>query len=192
MALADEYAADNYLDESMDKCAESYESLRTALTEALANGTQIVRTIEPIDTYLEPVQNVGENVHIVGCVNHDCALCKDRAAQQASHDFGCHANAFGPCTCKAAQPVRDDEFATRGELAARLKCWHRLTGEESDELVDLLRAQPVREPLTDEQIAELIEYLPDNSDEQIQDDPAKFIRDLIRAMELAHGIGADK
>jgi hypothetical protein len=46
-----------------------------------------------------------------------------------------------------AQPVRDDEFATRGELAARLKCWHRLTGEESDELVDLLRAQPVREPI---------------------------------------------
>jgi hypothetical protein len=28
-------------------------------------------------------------------------------ANPASHDFGCHANAFGPCTCKAVQPVRE-------------------------------------------------------------------------------------
>ena len=35
----------------------------------------------------------------------------------------------------------------RGFLASQLKCWHRLTGEESDELVALFEAQPAQEPV---------------------------------------------
>ena len=51
------------------------------------------------------------------------------------------------------------DFDARGLLAARLTCWHRLTGPESDELVALFQAaqpplpmQTERQPLTDEQI----------------------------------------
>jgi hypothetical protein len=56
----------------------------------------------------------------------------------------------------------------------------------------LLAAQPVREPLTDAEISEIVEYLPESSDEQIQDDPVKFIRNLIRSIERAHGIGGER
>jgi hypothetical protein len=96
-----------------------------------------------------------------------------------------------------AQPVRDDEFATRGELAARLKCWHRLTREESDELVDLLRAQPVREPLPGACKTCGNEYLASRTD--VHKDKRPFIYcDCCGAMAdsktwyLTHGIGADK
>jgi hypothetical protein len=81
MALADKYAQTYYGTCVPDSKNLHRFYLHAALTEALAKGTQIVRTLEPIDTYLEPVQQVGENVHIVGCVNHDCALCKALAAQ---------------------------------------------------------------------------------------------------------------
>ena len=33
-----------------------------------------------------------------------------------------------------------DEWDIRGELAAALKCWHRLTGEEAAELVAFVAA----------------------------------------------------
>jgi hypothetical protein len=33
-----------------------------------------------------------------------------------------------------------DEWGIRGELAAALKCWHRLTGEEAAELVEFVAA----------------------------------------------------
>jgi hypothetical protein len=54
----------------------------------------------------------------------------------------------GPCDCSlAAQPplpVQEPIADVRGLLAARLTCWHRLTGVESDELVALFQAQPVQ------------------------------------------------
>lgn len=41
-------------------------------------------------------------------------------------------------------PVQEPIADVRGLLAARLTCWHRLTGVESDELVALFQAQPVQ------------------------------------------------
>jgi hypothetical protein len=89
-----------------------------------------------------------------------------------------------------AQPVRDDEFKTRGELAARLKCWHRLTREESDELVDLMRAQPGRErlvPLTDDQIQGIYRRTYKKGHHG-----RDFENLFARGIEAAHGIGGDK
>jgi hypothetical protein len=43
-----------------------------------------------------------------------------------------------------AQPAQEPIADVRGLLAARLTCWHRLTGVESDELVALFQAQPVQ------------------------------------------------
>ena len=97
---------------------------------------------------------------------------------------------------RPAQPSQPDEFATRGELAARLKCWHRLTREESDELVDLLRAQPVAQPLKDDQIVAFGHRIA--STYAHRSEPTKhsygFLRhtliDFARAIEKSHGIGA--
>jgi hypothetical protein len=86
MALADEYAADNYLDESMDKCAESYESLRAALTEALAqpnitsypekdNSVQPVR--EPANTPLLALREARTRLEwFIDSYPHDIAVSK--------------------------------------------------------------------------------------------------------------------
>lgn len=40
----------------------------------------------------------------------------------------------------SASPEPNDDFDTRGVLAKSLKCWHRLTGIEAQELVDFVRA----------------------------------------------------
>jgi hypothetical protein len=53
-----------------------------------------------------------------------------------------------------ADPVRgieviehfQEKIDLRGILAGRLKCWHRLTGEESQELVDLVSGAASLEP----------------------------------------------
>jgi hypothetical protein len=53
----------------------------------------------------------------------------------------------GKATPPAAQPplpVQEPIADVRGLLAARLTCWHRLTGVESDELVALFQAQPAQ------------------------------------------------
>jgi hypothetical protein len=42
-----------------------------------------------------------------------------------------------------AQPAPvQDEYELRGLLASKLKCWHRLTGEEADDLVRFAATQP--------------------------------------------------
>ena len=41
--------------------------------------------------------------------------------------------------CERAN-LDNDEWDIRGELAAALKCWHRLTGEEAAELVAFVAA----------------------------------------------------
>ena len=45
------------------------------------------------------------------------------------------------------EATADKVQEVRGFLASQLKCWHRLTGEESDELVALFEAQPAQEPV---------------------------------------------
>jgi hypothetical protein len=85
---------------------------------------------------------------------------------------------------KAAQPVPPHECKTDAEKLAYAAGWWKA--------LEANRVQPVREPLTDEKISEIVEYLPENSDEQIQDDPVKFIHDFVRSIERAHGIVADK
>jgi hypothetical protein len=44
----------------------------------------------------------------------------------------------------AAQPEQEPVGDVRGLLAARLTCWHRLTGAESDALVALFQTLPVQ------------------------------------------------
>jgi hypothetical protein len=56
-----------------------------------------------------------------------------------------------PPAAQPPLPVQEPIADVRGLLAARLTCWHRLTGVESDELVALFQALPVQ-PLTDVQI----------------------------------------
>jgi hypothetical protein len=46
-----------------------------------------------------------------------------------------------PLTTPPAAPVQD-EYELRGLLASKLKCWHRLTGEEADDLVRFAATQP--------------------------------------------------
>jgi hypothetical protein len=71
-----------------------------------------------------------------------------------------------------AQPEQEqNEFELRGMLAT-LKCWHRLTQEEEEDLLRFAAAQPAQEPLdqtshdaqrkplTDEQITEVIDSMP--------------------------------
>lgn len=41
---------------------------------------------------------------------------------------------------RAPAPAPPSDWDLRGMLAARLSCWHRLTGSESDELVALARS----------------------------------------------------
>jgi len=55
------------------------------------------------------------------------------------------------------------EWDIRGDLASSLKCWHRLTGAEAAELVEFTRdrlegAQPVREPSTKSEAAEMLAH----------------------------------
>ena len=141
--------ADTYADSrGAEDCGGAPLDTIDALCDLL---TALQESVRQIDTSTERVEKGLEIKHI-GCVQHDCAECVARVAHY-------------------------DEFATRGELAARFKCWHRLTREESDELVDLLRAQPVSQPLSVVQI--MREFAAKDS-----------VVDFARAIERAHGIGA--
>ena len=58
------------------------------------------------------------------------------------------------------EAATDKVQEVRGFLASQLKCWHRLTGEESDELVALFEAQPPQRTwiwLSDADIAEVVD-----------------------------------
>jgi hypothetical protein len=46
----------------------------------------------------------------------------------------------GFCKRSGCERANADEWDIRGELAAALKCWHRLTGEEAAELVAFVAA----------------------------------------------------
>ena len=97
----------------------------------------------------------------------------------------------------------NDEFYIRGELAAALKCWHRLSGEEASELVDFVAAlrnelaKPERKPMTLDEIKELFikEYPRESAEIEIgelegifaRSTYRKFVNDL-RAVEAFHGI----
>jgi hypothetical protein len=77
-----------------------------------------------------------------------------------------------------------DEFELRGILA-KLKCWHRLTQEEQQDLLCFVAAQ--RKPLTDEQRQELMskawnEWL------SRKDDGRLFAWSFSFEVEAAHGI----
>jgi len=54
-----------------------------------------------------------------------------------------------------AQPA--DDFHARGLLAKSLKCWHRLTAEESDELAAFVTAVQPSEPYHPEQHLEMVQ-----------------------------------
>jgi hypothetical protein len=58
--------------------------------------------------------------------------------------FAMHEQAITAIKEALAQPVQEPIADVRGLLAARLTCWHRLTGVESDELVALFQALPVQ------------------------------------------------
>ena len=72
-----------------------------------------------------------------------------------------------------------DDFGWRGILAANLKCWHRLTEIESDELVAFVsHIKEPHNPLTDEWI-------------RTRCDQAwvfETVKHWIRLAEAAHGI----
>lgn len=98
----------------------------------------------------------------IGCVQHDCAECKKREAQTGNavylvatgeitngmeqytrHDVCpplCDAEKLfthpTPPPSGESEALQDD-FYLRGELARYLSCWHRLTKDEGDHLVDL-------------------------------------------------------
>jgi hypothetical protein len=76
-----------------------------------------------------------------------------------------------------------DEFELRGMLAT-LKCWHRLTQEEEENLLRFVAAQ--RKPLTREEIWSAIRPLTKS------DEVCKALIDVsmdeYRAIEAAHGI----
>ncbi len=106
---------------------------------------------------------------------------------------------------RAPAPAPPSDWDLRGMLAARLSCWHRLTGSESDELVALARSwgapaasgEPVaRKPLTEQQVDKLATvgpvYAPDGI---VSRRPQEYRRELesalrrgVRAGEAAHGI----
>jgi len=50
------------------------------------------------------------------------------------------------CTPPAKQEQREqDEFLLRGVLASELKCWHRLTADESQNLIDFVKNMGARQ-----------------------------------------------
>jgi len=84
------------------------------------------------------------------------------------------AGGFPAKRAAAADKVQD----VRGYLASKLHCWHRLTGEESDQLVALFEGQAVqRQPLTRQQCLQLAVH------------PLMTIEQVVRVVEAAHGIG---
>jgi hypothetical protein len=207
MALADKciatYAYHGTTDYMIVDDGKARATLHAALTEALAKGTQIVRTLEPIDTYLEPVQQVGKNVHIVGCVNHDCALCKARAVQT----IGCTSNCEN-CTYAHGSPAHAGYCymfyeEPQGDCGQWKNANIRDYPEKDNsaqivvkESLSTQSAQPVREPMTDEQIVEIAHRRATKYTHR--SDPEShaygFVKhtliDFARAIESARGIGS--
>lgn len=88
-----------------------------------------------------------------------------------------------------AQPEPDD-FMLRDVLASELKCWHRLTDEEAQNLIDFIKhtSPPQRKPLTDEQRREVYK----KAEAQLYTVPNKpWLDALIEQTEAAHGIKGD-
>jgi len=151
------------------------EALRAALTEALA---------QPIDTSPERVEKSVE-IKRIGCVQHDCAECKARAAQPQFTGLpkrkldmlladGYQINGVS-FQRKQVGSTWKHGFITTGGMVG---WWH---GEDEQS------AQPAREPLSDEQIhamwiVEMKKKVP------IHLPSLEFAR----AIERAHGIGGDK
>lgn len=82
-----------------------------------------------------------------------------------------------------SEPV--NEYDIRGILASKLACWHRLTGKEAQELVDLFSTPPAAVPLTSKQIHAIEREVAISQLHNYPTDAEAFAR----AIEKAHGIG---
>jgi hypothetical protein len=108
MALADKFAEKSFeqgLGHTKKYPEAEREALLAALTEALAH---------PIDTSQERVEKSGE-IKQIGCVQHDCAECKARAAQPVASNEQ-HSNSVASknqaeVIDKVAQPVREPDLS---------------------------------------------------------------------------------
>jgi hypothetical protein len=68
---------------------------------------------------------------------------EDEAFDDLAQKQGAWGGGFQAKRQMAADKVQD----VREYLASKLHCWHRLTGEESDQLVALFEGQPAQEPV---------------------------------------------
>jgi hypothetical protein len=85
------------------------------------------------------------------------------------------------------------EWDIRGDLASSLKCWHRLTGAEAQNLIDFFAnniqaAQPVLEPLNTFDFQVFWNIAREQNQQSLDDAAFAFAR----AIEAAHGIGVSK
>ena len=75
------------------------------------------------------------------------------------------------------------DLMLRDVLASELKCWHRLTSEESQNLIDFIKntikPQPQRKPLQASEIVTMYAECPTSDKDMV---------DFARAIENAHGI----
>ena len=120
-------------------CFAMHEQAITALREALAQPVQepvAVKHMLQWTERLKSLSNHGQYLNIPGLGAGACWELANELEQFIK-------------TAPAAQTEQEPIADVRGLLAARLTCWHRLTGLESDELVALfqaLPAQPAQEP----------------------------------------------
>ena len=111
-------------------------AIHAALTAALEQPAyRAVKTWhdgKPVYVTEQPAQQLNNCRHCGGADTVICAgQCKQPAQQELEQD-------------EHAPDCSHDEFLLRGILASELKCWHRLTEDEAQNLVAFVRNMPFK------------------------------------------------
>lgn len=130
---------------------------------------------------------------IIGLVN-SCRDCPNRRyesggvyqCEKAGGNLEGNCSIPDWCPLPNYQPPTVDNFSMRGKLAASLKCWHRLTGEESDELVALFAAKAAQPSqageLSDEEILAALRSITNEPPVRLPPGWKNFARAIIAAI----------